>query len=132
VIDPPSQFTGPTPPIDVFAAQEIREHANLPGQDRAQFGAEAVDGFYFHQGPDQQGTEHVGQRLPVGAALAADGRAEQSGQPVTPEAFGEFSVGEGQGLAEGIGQGSIGAGLAAGLLGLEPGTAAVEVSFSHR
>jgi hypothetical protein len=51
---------------------------------------------------------------------------------VTLEALGEFRVGEGQGLAEGIRQGGIGAGWAAGLLGVGPGTGAVEVSFSHR
>ena len=64
VIDPPGQFAGQAPPMDVFAAQEIIEHAHLAGQDLAQFGAEAVEGFYFQQGPDQQGTEHVGQGSP--------------------------------------------------------------------
>jgi hypothetical protein len=132
VIHLPSQFRGQTPPIDVFAAQEIIEHADLAGQDLAQFGAEAVEGFYFHQRIDQQGAEQVGQRLPVGAALAADGRGEQSDQRVTLEAFGEFGVDEGQGLAEGIGQGGIGAGLAAGLFGLGPGRGAGAVFFIHR
>ena len=47
---------------------------------------------------------------PIRAALAADGRAEQTGQAVTLNALGEFGVGEGEGLSEGIGQRSIGAG----------------------
>ena len=112
LIDSAGQFAGQAPPIDVFPAQEIVKHAHLAGQNLAQLGAEAVEGFDFQQRPDQQGTEHVGQRLPVGAALAADRRPEQSGQGVTLDAFGQFGVGEGEGLAQGVGQGGIGAGLA--------------------
>ena len=48
VKDPPSQFAGEPAPIDVLAAQEIVEHTDLAGQNLAQFGAEAVDGFDFH------------------------------------------------------------------------------------
>ena len=48
VMDPPSQFAGEPAPIDVLAAQEIVEHTDLAGQNLAQFGAEAVEGFDFH------------------------------------------------------------------------------------
>ena len=117
-IDAAGQFGGQPPPVDVLAAQEIVEHADLAGQDLAQLGAEAVEGFGFEQGPDQQRTEHIGQGLGLGAAFAAEGRPEQAHQRVTLEAFGQFGVREGQGLAEGVGQGGVGTGVAAGRLGL--------------
>ena len=94
-IDPARQLSGEPPPIDVFAAQEIIEHADLALQDLAQFAAEAVEGFYLQQGPNQQGTEHVDQSLPVGTAFAADGLAEQAHQRVTLDPLGQFGVGEG-------------------------------------
>ena len=123
---------GHPPPIDVLAAQEIIEHAHLAGEDLAQFGAEAVEGLYLHQGPDQQGAEYAGQRLPVGAALAADGRTEQADQGVAPEAFGHFRVGEGAGLAEGVGQRGVGAGAAARALGFGSGGGGFAASVFHR
>jgi len=89
--------------MDVLAAQEIVEHADLAGQNLAQLGAEAVEGIDLQQGPDQQGTEQVGQRFPVATALAADGGSEQAGQGVLLDAFGQFGVGEGEGLAQGVG-----------------------------
>jgi hypothetical protein len=117
--------------MDVFPAQEIIEHANLTSQDLTQFGTEAVEGFYFHQGPDQQGTEQVGQRLPAGAALAADGCTEQSGQRVTLEAIGEFRIGEGEGLFERIGQRGIGTGAAARALGFGLGRGGFNAGVRH-
>ena len=74
------QFAGQAPPIDVLTAQEIVEHADVAGQNLAQLGAEAVEGFDLQQGPDQQGAKHIGQRFAVRAALAVNGRAEQARQ----------------------------------------------------
>ena len=45
LIDSAGQFAGQAPPIDVLTAQEIVEHADLAGQNLAQLGAEAVEGF---------------------------------------------------------------------------------------
>ena len=116
-IDAAGQFGEDPAPVDVLAAQEIVEHTDLAGQELAQFGAEAVEGFGFEQGPDQQCAQHIGQRLGFGAALAAEGGPEQTRQRMTLEAPGQFGVGEGQGLAEGIGQWGVGTGLSAGLWG---------------
>jgi len=115
--DPPGQFAGEPPPVDVLAAQEIVEHAHVACQDLAPFGAEAVERPDLEQGPDQQGAEHVGQGFAVGAAFAAQGGAEQADQRVALDPLGQFGIGEDQGLGEGIGQGGIGAGGAAGLGG---------------
>ncbi len=120
LIDSTGQFAGQAPPVDVLAAQEIVEHADLAGQDLAQLGAEAVEGFGFKQGPDQQRAQHIGQRLRLGAAFAAEGCLEQPHQRVTLEAFGRFGVREGQGLAQGVGQGGIGTWAAAGAWGAWP------------
>jgi len=110
--DAAGQLAGQAPPINILPAQEIVEHADLTGQNLAQLGAEAVEGFDLQQGPDQQGAEQVGQRLPVATALAADGGGEQASQGVALEAFGQFGIGEGEGLAQGVGQRGVGAGLA--------------------
>ena len=63
--------------------------------------------------------------------MAADGRAEQSGQGVALDTLGQFGVGEGQGLAERIRQGSVGTGLAAGFSDSGPGREGFKVRFGH-
>jgi len=43
--DAAGQLAGQAPPINILPAQEIVEHADLAGQNLAQLGAEAVEGF---------------------------------------------------------------------------------------
>jgi hypothetical protein len=51
---------------------------------------------------------------------------------VAPEAFGQFGVGEGPGLTQGVGEGGVGAGQAAGLCGAGPGGRGFSLGFGNR
>ena len=50
----------------------------------------------------------MAQRLAVAAALAADHRRQQPGQAVAADALGQFGVGEGERLLQGIGEWRVG------------------------